>query len=71
MSIAFLLTHSYENEHGENTKVIGIFSNRLIAEKSIERLQNLPGFIDHRDGFYIDLYTLDSVNWTEGFIVEK
>lgn len=72
MNKIFLLIHSYESAHGEDViKILGVFSDRDAAEKAIDRLRDLPGFIDHAEGFYIDSYTLDSVKWTEGFLTDK
>lgn len=72
MKVVYLLQHSYDTgdsfEYTE-TKIIGIYSSREIAEQKINEYLNLPGFCNFgRDTFYIDAYELDKDHWDEGFI---
>lgn len=81
MDQVFLLQHLQIHDDGdEDVKIIGIYSSREQAQSAIARLRTKPGFADHpqlRDaaiddegnesGFYIDPYTLDEDNWTEGY----
>lgn len=72
MRIVYLLQHSYETGYKfqyTETKIIGIYSLRKIAEQKIEEYLNLPGFCKfNRDTFYIDEYEIDKDHWAEGFI---
>ena len=71
-TIVYLLQHSYEveTEAGllDETKIIGIFSSKEKAEKTIEECKNFSGFKNYPENFYIDQYELDKRNWKEGFI---
>ena len=72
MNTVFLLLHSYqygkESEH-ESTKLIGIYSSYLIAEKAIEKYKDLPGFNNYpAECFCLEGYVLDEEYWTEGFV---
>ena len=68
----YLLQHSYE--YGEKleyteTKTLGIYGSREMAEKAISRYKLLPGFNQYDDEcFYIDEYELNAGSWLEGFI---
>ena len=71
----YLLEHSYAygvaSEHDE-TKAIGVFSSRSLAEKTIMKYKELPGFKEFSIGcFYISEYDLDQELWTEGFVEVK
>ncbi|GGG70308.1 DUF7336 domain-containing protein [Paenibacillus radicis (ex Gao et al. 2016)] len=50
------------------TKLIGVYSSKEIAESVVERYKRLPGFKDYLDSFYISEYEIDKDHWTEGFI---
>lgn len=64
----FLLQHSYEcNDGSVETKVLGIFSNKLWAEDAISEYRNLHGFKEKPNDFYIDEYEIDRKYWEEGF----
>ncbi len=74
--IVFALWHSYELEdddgvHDED-KFIGIFSSREKAEETVEALKDKEGFRDHPlDSFTIDEMTVDSPDWTDGFVTVR
>ena len=68
---ALLLQHSYIKDGHEEVKIIGIYSSRKIAEKTVEQYKKLPGFKDYPDSFFIDAYELDENHWFEGFISEE
>jgi len=69
MKSVFFLQHSYEiNDECEETKIIGVYSSREIAEKVVDEYKNLIGFKDYLDCFYIDEYKIDKDHWEEGFI---
>jgi len=64
----FLLQHSYEVNGVENSKIIGVYSSREIAESIIIKYKKLPGFRNYPNEFFIDGYELDEDNWEEGFV---
>lgn len=73
MKSVFVLQHSYDSsETGEEeTKLIGVYSSKDKAEKTIEKLSKQPGFKDFPNYFYIDEYGIDQDHWEEGFVIEK
>ena len=68
MESVFILQHSYELNESEETKIIGIYSSKEIAEKIVSKYKNLSGFKDHPDCFYIAEYEIDKNHWEEGFV---
>ncbi len=68
MEMVFLLQHSYELNGVEDSKIIGIYSSKEIAESIVIKYKELPGFKDYPNEFFIDGYELDKNNWNEGFI---
>jgi len=65
----FVVQHSYEVEpcgHDE-TKFIGVYSTRDLAEAAVKRLSEQPGFRDKPDCFFIEEYAVDQDHWTEGY----
>ena len=50
-------------------KIIGIFSSENDAKKAIEQLSSKQGFESTKNGFNIDEYELDKLNWSEGFVL--
>jgi homoserine kinase type II len=63
-----LLWHTREDDpYLENSKLIGCFSTDEAAAEAIETLAVRPGFRDHPNGFHVDLYEIDQINWKEGF----
>jgi len=66
----FLVQHSYEVEpcgHDES-KCIGIYSTRELAEAAVKRLSIQPGFRDKPACFFINEYTVNEDNWAEGYV---
>ncbi len=72
MKSVFILQHSYErSETGEEeTKLIGVYSNKEKAQRAKKRLSLQSGFKDFPNNFFIDEYEIDQDNWCEGFIFE-
>lgn len=70
----FLLQHSYEYEiltsvNVDETKVIGIYSSKEKAEKTIEEYKEKQGFSRFPVScFFIDEYVLDKNHWEDGFV---
>lgn len=61
----------WDEEDGDDLKILGIFSSEAAAERVIERARKQPGFRDEPDCFLVTPYTLDeSDQWTEGFVSE-
>jgi hypothetical protein len=72
MMNVFVLQHTHEDEHGnEDTKLIGVYATQTDAENAVSRVNQLPGFRNHKDGFTIDSYEINKDHWTEGFISWK
>lgn len=71
MKSVFLLQHSYErSETGEEeTKLIGVYSNKEKAQEAKTRLSLQSGFKDFPENFFIDEYEIDQDNWRDGFIL--
>lgn len=68
MKHVYILFHSYELDDNEEIKILGVYSNEILANENIVKYLNLPGFKDYPDGFHIDKYEVDNNKWTEGFI---
>jgi homoserine kinase type II len=68
MKSVFLLQHSYEDDGIERSKIIGIYSSKENAERTIEKYKTISGFKDYPNDFYIDEYEIDKCEWQEGFI---
>lgn len=66
-SKVYYLSHEwYDGEYDYVTR-IGYYSTPEKAEAAKCTLQNDPEFIDHPDGFCVDEYTVDEMEWKEGF----
>jgi hypothetical protein len=73
MKSVFILQHERQKDlDNEDVKIIGIYSTREKAEKTIDNYikKNLPGFKDYPDSFNITKYELDKDHWTEGFGID-
>jgi len=77
MEIVYVVQHSYEvgdkgefeGEDFDETKMIGVYSSKEKAEKTIDRYKMLPGFKDYPIScFHIDKYEIDQEHWAEGFV---
>ena len=67
MDSVYILHHCYEDETHKDTKLIGVFTSNGHAEKAVEMMRSLPGFRDCPEGFVVDEYKLNEINWAEGF----
>ena len=70
----FVLEHTrYEDDNSDNdiedSKLIGVFTSLEQAKAAIAQLTTQPGFKDYPNGFHIDEYPLDQINWSSGFVV--
>jgi len=69
MSKIFQVYHCIEDQDDcEISKLIGIFSNRKLAETAVKNLKSKPGFREFPDGFLIVKAWVDIVMWQEGFV---
>lgn len=72
MGTVYILQHSYEVGavgQFDEIKMIGVYSSREKAEKTIARYKMLLGFKDYPIScFYISKYEIDKDHWTDGFI---
>jgi len=71
MSKVYLIQHTYSMNENEETKSVGIYENRLVAENALEKLKILPGFRDYPNCFSIDEYIVNQNYWPSGFVTKK
>ena len=73
MKSVFILWHvHFKTENGDDNKLLGVYSNRKIAEQKIKlKFKLLPGFSDNNGQVIIDEYVIDKDYWEEGYITEK
>jgi hypothetical protein len=67
MKSVFILEHSYEINEIDETKFIGVYETKELAEEAILRLKTQPGFRDRQEDFHISENELNKDNWVEGF----
>ena len=68
MEHCYILQHSYEDENGcHETKFIGVYTSRELADATVKRLIEQPGFRDRPGDFFIDKYEFNQDHWTEGY----
>jgi hypothetical protein len=68
MDSAFILFHvRKDDEHGDDSKIVGIYRSGEAAQAAILRVADKPGFRDNPGGFMVDRYEMDKDHWTEGF----
>jgi hypothetical protein len=58
----------WNEEDGDDLKILGVYSNEQHAQDRIARARTLPGFRDEPDCFMTDCYTVDDDHWSEGFV---
>ncbi|WTW96536.1 hypothetical protein OG216_25635 [Streptomycetaceae bacterium NBC_01309] len=56
-----------DEQDGDDTKLLGVYSSRENAEERMRRARHLPGFADEPECFVMTEYTVDGDMWTEGF----
>jgi len=65
----FVLWNTHElPSGGQDSKLIGVYSSRSLAEAAQARMIQLPGFRDAPAEFLIDAYTVDEDQWREGYV---
>ena len=69
MNTVFLIHHvARDGQPDEDTKLLGVYSDRQQAHAALTRFLKLPGFRDDQAGFLLEEYTLNEDHWTEGFV---
>jgi hypothetical protein len=58
----------WDEEDGDNPKILGVYSTAQRAQDRIERARRDPGFADEPDCFMIDRYVVDRDHWEDGFV---
>ncbi|MFK3990621.1 homoserine kinase [Psychrobacter sp. NPDC064578] len=71
-STVFVLEHvRYKDDDKNNDveafKIIGVFATEQQAQAAIEQLKSQSGFKEYPNGFHIDAYPLNQINWSQGF----
>jgi hypothetical protein len=67
MKSVFILEHYYEINEIDETKFIGVYETKELAEEAILRLKTQPGFRDRPNDFHIAETELNKDNWIEGY----
>ena len=70
MKNAYLLWHTREDDkYMEDSKLLGVYSSEELAQEKIDTYYKFQdGFKDYYEGFLISKYTVDKMEWTEGFV---
>ncbi|AZA98582.1 hypothetical protein EG359_02720 [Chryseobacterium joostei] len=64
----FSISHIYTVDTStDDERIIGAFSNLVMAEQVVEQLKEQPGFKDYPENFIIDEVELNQLLWTSGF----
>ncbi|MFI7430176.1 hypothetical protein ACIBPB_24545 [Micromonospora sp. NPDC049836] len=58
----------WDEEDGDDLKLLGVYSSAARAEDRIQRARNLPGFRDEPDCFLVSGHTVDQDQWNDGFV---
>jgi hypothetical protein len=58
---------SWDEEDGDDVKLLGVYSTESRAHDRIERARLTPGFSDEPDCFTVSRYVVDEDTWSEGF----
>jgi hypothetical protein len=58
----------WNEEDGDDLKVLGVYSSEARAADRILRARQLPGFGDEPDCFHVDPHTVDHDGWVDGFV---
>ena len=67
MTNVFLLQHNIPRGDHDNSKIIGIYSSRVLAEAAIDRLKGKPVFRDPKGTFTVGPYQIDLDYSADGF----
>ncbi len=68
-TFVYLLQHVRSDSSGtEDVKALGVYSSESAALRAVDYLKAKPGFREYPEGFHVDKYQLDKVEWAEGFV---
>lgn len=67
MEVVYVLWHSYEDDTHEDSKLIGVYKTKELADQARAKIVLQSGFRDWPDGFIVDEYELNTDHWEEGF----
>ena len=67
----FILLHEYELDGYDTLKILGVYSERTLAEQAQARFEVEPGFRDYKDGFVIHESVLNKDLWSGGFVTYR
>lgn len=59
---------SWDEEDGDDVKLLGVFESPEAAQARIDRARQQPGFNDEPDCFMVDPYTVGEDTWSDGFV---
>jgi hypothetical protein len=57
----------WNEEEGDNLKILGVYSSEARAKLRIDSARELPGFADEPNCFIINEHKIDEDEWSEGF----
>ncbi|MEU5260624.1 hypothetical protein [Amycolatopsis sp. NPDC021455] len=58
---------AWDEQDGDDVKLLGVYSTRQRAEERIRAARGLPGFRDDPDCFLISNHRVDEDDWPEGY----
>lgn len=70
MEDLYIVYHTIIRGENHNTKFIGVYSTRELAESAVSRLKVKPGFRKPNGVFSIGAYKLDNDYWADGFGID-
>ena len=67
----YILMHEYELDGYDTLKILGVYSEQILAEQAQARFVIEPGFCDYKDGFVIQESQVDKDLWSGGFFTYR
>jgi len=67
----YILSHEYERDGYDTLKILGVYSERNLAEQARARFEVEPGFCEYKDGFVIHKSEIDKDLWSGGFVTYR
>jgi hypothetical protein len=58
-----------EEDKGDDAKLLGCYSTKVLAEERVNRSRTVNGFRDEPECFIVSEYLLDHDQWSDGFIL--
>ena len=69
--LIFVLRHEHELDGYDQMKILGVYSDLVLAKQAQARFENEPGFRDHKEGFIIHRCHVNEDLWSEGFLTQR